>query len=173
MQLAERVFGTDVPLCKGKWVAKKPPVVRREDHIELPPELNVKGREVDLAVDVVYINKEAFLHGLDRTIKCPNLVVLGTYAKGEAPTSETLGGAIGQIIQKYNQANVTIKTIHADNEFRTTMSGLGEKWQVDFNFCNPKEHVPDNERENRTLEERFRVLLHRLPLKMIPRMMIR
>ena len=27
MQLAERVFGMDVPLCKGKWVTKKPPVV--------------------------------------------------------------------------------------------------------------------------------------------------
>ena len=43
IQLAEKVFGTNVPLCKGKWTAKKPPVVRREDHIELPPELQLDG----------------------------------------------------------------------------------------------------------------------------------
>ena len=70
---------------------KKVPMVKREDHIELPPELEVDGQEVDLAVDVVYINKEMFLHAIDQTVKCPNCVVLGTYNKKEAPTGETLG----------------------------------------------------------------------------------
>ena len=63
--------------------------------------------------------------------------------------------------------------VHADNEFRSVMSNLEEEWEVDFNFSNPKEHVPDIERENRTLQERFRVLLYRLPFAKIPRVMIR
>ena len=147
--------------------------MRREDHIELPPKLQLDGRETDLAVDVVYINKETFLPAIDRTVKCPNCIMLGTYAKGEAPTSETLGAAIGDIVRKYNKANVSIRTIHADNEFRTVMSKLEEKWDVDFNFCNPKEHVLDIERENRTLKEQFCVLLHRSLFKAIPHTMIR
>ena len=125
--------------------------------MELPSKLQMNGKEVDLAVDVVYINQEAFLHAVDRTIKCPSCVAIGTYTKGEAPTKETLTAAISEIVRKYNRANVRIRTIHADNEFRSVMSNLEEEWEVDFNFSNPKEHVPDIERGNGTLQEIFRV----------------
>ena len=42
-----------------------------------------------------------------------------------------------------------------------------------MNFSLPGEHVGDIERENWTLQERFRVNLHRLPYLIIPRVMIR
>ena len=41
-----------------------------------------------------------------------------------------------------------------------------------MNFSLPGAHVPDIERENRVLQERFRVALYRLPFKSIPREMI-
>ena len=44
---------------------------------------------------------------------------------------------------------------------------------MEFNFAHPGAHVPDIERENRTLQDRFRVNLYRLPYAMIPRTMIR
>ena len=56
MNLAEQVFGLDVPNTKGKWVSKKPQVVSNEDVIELPPELDLSGKEFDLVIDIVYIN---------------------------------------------------------------------------------------------------------------------
>ena len=56
MNLAERVFGLDVPNCKGKWTKQKPKVVSNEDVIELPPELELAGREMELAIDIVYFN---------------------------------------------------------------------------------------------------------------------
>ena len=62
MNLAERIFGLDVPNTKGKWVNEKPRVVRNEDEIELPPELDLSGKEMELAIDIVYINRECFLH---------------------------------------------------------------------------------------------------------------
>ena len=42
-----------------------------------------------------------------------------------------------------------------------------------MNFSLPGAHVPDIERANRTLQERFRVKLYRLPFKLIPRTMIK
>ena len=50
---------------------------------------------------------------------------------------------------------------------------LDDEWNVDVNFANPGNHVPDIERGNRTLEERFRVQFYRLPFEALPRVMVR
>ena len=42
-----------------------------------------------------------------------------------------------------------------------------------YNFCNPDEHVPDVERENRTLGEHFRTEYHRLTFNNLPLQLIR
>ena len=119
MNLAEKVFRPDVPTCKGKWVRKKPKGVKDDDTIELPPKLRLKGMEMELAIDVLFINNEAFLHTVDRKIKCPNAVVLGTPAKGRSYDKETLFQGLDQILRKYNRADVVITKIHADNEFNS------------------------------------------------------
>ena len=79
VNLAERIFKADVPTCKGKGTKPKPPIVTTIDKIELPPELDTKGREVELAIYIVFINNEAFLHTKDRTIKFKGISTLGTY----------------------------------------------------------------------------------------------
>ena len=150
MNLAEEVFGLDVPNTKGKWVKEKPKVVSNEDVIELPPELDLVGKEFELAIDIVYINRECFLHTVDRTIKEPSCVALGTYTKGEAPNKDTIYRALDEVMRKYNRANVRISVIHADNEFRSVMRELieSDEWDLDMNFLNPGEHLPDIKRGN-------------------------
>ena len=48
MNLAEQVFGLDVPNTKGKWVNQKAKVVSNEDVVELPPELDLSRKEMEL-----------------------------------------------------------------------------------------------------------------------------
>ena len=52
-----------------------------------------------------------------------------------------------------------------------------EKVMVDLdikmNFANAQDHVPEAERNNRTIKERIRAAYHRLPYKAITRIMIR
>ena len=127
------------------------PVVRESDTIDLPKELQITGMKLEIAIDVVYINKEAFLHSVDRRIRCPNIVVLGTKAKGRSYNKEILTKGIDIVLRFYNRSNVTITKIHADNEFKSTLETLTKDWTVAFNFAHPGEHVPDIERENRTL----------------------
>ena len=52
------------------------------------------------------------------------------------------------------------------------LNDLVDNWDADINFANPGDHVPDIERENRTVQERFRVKIHCLPFEVIPRTMI-
>ena len=53
-----------------------PPVVTISDVVELPPELENRGREVELAMDVVFIDNESFLHTVDRSLRYNGLVAL-------------------------------------------------------------------------------------------------
>ena len=123
---------------------------------------------MELAVDVVFINNEVFLHTLDRKIKCPHSVVLGTRVKGQAYNKEVLLAGLNHIFRKYNNADVVISKLHADNEFKSVMEDLDEKWELDVNLAHPGDHVPDIKRENQTLQERFRVNVYRLMFGAIP-----
>ena len=50
---------------------------------------------------------------------------------------------------------------------------MEKRWELECNFAAPDEHVPDAERLNRTIQDRFRVKYHHLPFKVLPRAMIR
>lgn len=117
IDLAERIFKADVATCKGKSVRPHPPVVTTSDIIELPHELEIEGREVELAMDVVFINDQSFLHTVDGLIRYHGLVALGTRKKDENYTSEVLFEGLDEILRFYNKAGVYVKRIHTDNEF--------------------------------------------------------
>ena len=76
------------------------------------------------------------------------------------------------ILRHYNKFDIWISLIHADNEFRSILKELEDVWDTSINFSMPGEHVPNIERINRVLQERFRVALYRLPFKLIPKVMI-
>ena len=60
LKLAEKAFGKDVAVLKGKRTRPHPPVVQKEDIVDLPTELQLKS--VDIAMDVVYVEDQAFLN---------------------------------------------------------------------------------------------------------------
>ena len=109
---------------------------------------------------------------MDRSLKCPHAVVLGTVRKGKGYNKEVLYQGLDDVLRKYNASGIRISRMHANNEFRSVLNDLVDNWDADINFANPGDHVPDIERENRTIQERFRVKIHRLPFEVIPRTMI-
>ena len=101
---------------------------------------------LELAIDVVYINDQSFLHSVDRRIKFKGISHLGTRKKGQNYTKESLCSGVENILRHYNKNDIYVSTIHADNEFRSVIKMLEDKWKVHLNFCLPGEHVPDIER---------------------------
>ena len=57
--LVEQIFGRDVPTLKGKSTKTKSVPIRNE-RIELPEELEMRDKEIELAVDLLYIDKIIF-----------------------------------------------------------------------------------------------------------------
>ena len=65
--LTENIFGTDVPTLKGKSTRPKPRTVVDEE-IEIPKEFISKNKNLELAMDIVFINSETLLTTVDRSI---------------------------------------------------------------------------------------------------------
>ena len=88
INLMVEMMGKDVSTLQGKTVNPKAPVVDKCKIVEIPIELDVKGKKVELTIDVVYINDQSCLHSVDRTVKFRGLSHLGTQKKGENYTKE-------------------------------------------------------------------------------------
>jgi hypothetical protein len=53
------------------------------------------------------------------------------------------------------------------------MQELQDVFGVAMSYDNPQEHVPEAERNNRVIKERFRAVFHCMPFKMIPKIIVK
>jgi hypothetical protein len=159
--ISEKIFGPDMSSLKGKSMRCKPKPVR-SDLIEIPNEIITKHHDIDLCMDAIYVNECGMLTAIDRTIKFRSLVPMNTKQHVEYYR------ALDQILRHYNRAGFVIRTIQCDGEFRGLMEKVEDGLDVNINFTNAQDHVPEAERNNRTIKERIRAAYHRLPYKAIP-----
>jgi hypothetical protein len=80
-----------------------------------------------------------------------------------------LYSALDQILRFYNGAGYTIKEIRCDREFRPLMDPIKDELDVDMVYSNAGDHVPEAERNNRTIKERIRATINSLPFKDMPK----
>jgi hypothetical protein len=65
---AKKIFETNMSSLRGKSTRRKSTPVR-EDSIEIPEELILQSREIDLCIDIMYANKCGLLTTINRTIQ--------------------------------------------------------------------------------------------------------
>jgi hypothetical protein len=165
VNIADKIFGPDMSSLKGKSTRRKPKPVRK-DFIKIPKELIEKHHDIELCMDTMYVSECGLLSAIDKTIKFRSLVPMDTKNHKEYYR------AIDQILQHYNNAGFVITTIHCDGEYRGMMNKVKDDLNIEMNFTNTQDHVPEAERNNRTIKECIRAGYHRLPYKAIPRIMI-
>jgi hypothetical protein len=88
-------------------------------------------------------------------------------------TSQAYRSVLDNVFRVYNTAGIRITTIHCDNAFQPLMRELQDVNGVTMNYANPQENVPEAKRNNRVIKKRFRETFHRLPFKMIPKIMVK
>ena len=87
--------------------------------------------------------------------------------------SKELFESIHVILRYYNKAGYKIKSIHCDQEFRPIMDRVSDDLDIEMNYATTDEHVPEAERNNRTIKERICATFHNMPFKRIPKVMIK
>jgi hypothetical protein len=160
---AKKIFGTNL---RGKSTRRKPNPVR-EDAFEIPEELILQKRKIDLCIDIMYVNECGFMTTINQMIPFRSALPI------ENRTHEEYYRVLDMVLRLYNSAGFHIKTIHCDGEFCAMMDKVKNDLGVCMNFTNALDHVPEAERNNRTIKERVQAAFHRLPYKDLPRQLIR
>jgi hypothetical protein len=166
VDLAEKIYGPDVGAKKGKNTRHRSPPVR-SDLIEIPPEITANNKEVEFAMDVIDVNGMKMISGIDKQVRYRTVVDIKNM------TAAQFYKGIDKIFRQYNQAGFTVKRIDCDRQFKPLFEPVQDKLKVTMNYTSKGEHVPEAERNNRTIKERCRAAYHNLPYKNIPKLMIK
>jgi hypothetical protein len=68
-------------------------------------------------------------------------------------SEEAYRSVIDNVLKIYNISGFRITSIRCDDEFQPLLSELQDIYNVRMNYANPQEHVPEAERNNRTIIE--------------------
>ena len=138
----------------------------RKDLVEIRNEITEKHHDIELCMDTMFVNECGMLTAIDRSIRFRSVVPIDT------KTQSDYYKALDVIFRRYNKGGFVIKTIYCDGEYRAMMNKVSDDLDIVMNYTNASNHVPEAERNNRTIKERIRATFQRLPYKAIPRIMI-
>ena len=110
MENAEKIFGKDISSLKDKSTRPRPTTVI-DNYVDIPREIMENNANLELCMDIMFINELPFLTTIDRQIKFGSLVPM------ESRSSVKSFKRIGMILRHYNKAGFTIQKIYCDGEF--------------------------------------------------------
>jgi hypothetical protein len=159
---AHKIFGPDVASLKGKTTRQTPEPVLT-DYVQIPNEILELNKDVTLAVDVMFVDDIHFVVSLSRKIKFTTSEYVPRRSK------PLLVKSLNKIINIYNHRCFNVVTALMDREFEPLRDEVPE---VRLNITAADEHIPDIERQIRTMKERARAVRSTLPFKRLPARMI-
>ncbi|CAJ1945845.1 unnamed protein product [Cylindrotheca closterium] len=141
---AKAIFGPDASTLKSK--STRPTPKKTYDDFFSPPEkLYQHNRSITVCIHHMEIKNAKFLTCIDTT------------------------HWISKIFRRYNKAGFQVKIIKCDWAFIPLTDDMLDDMGVTIDPTAAGDHEPTAERNNRTLKERVRVVLARLPYKVVPK----
>jgi hypothetical protein len=131
----KKIFRANMSSLRGKLTMRKSTPVW-EDTIEIPEELILQNREIDLCINIMYVNKCGFMTTIDQMIQFRSVLPI------ENRTHEEYYHVLDMVLRLYNSTGFHIKTIHCDGEFRAMMDKVKDDLGVCMNFTNALDHIP-------------------------------
>ena len=160
---AEFIYGTPLPILKGK-MTRPSPKYKPPTLAILPPHIKQHHSNIELYVDFFYVNQLPFLHTKSRHVNFLTVQQLKSRSKNE------IIAGIKEVIKMYTTRGFSISTIHGDNEFNIDEI-IEELRPIRMQFCARNEHVGVAERSIRTIKERARSICHALPFQRFTKLM--
>lgn len=161
---AERIFGADVGTLKGKTVRRS---VEHVEHaaVTIPASLMSQYRNVLIGGDIMFVNGLPFFVTISRNIKFCTAQLLPDQKE------KTLVGAVRGVRATYMKRGFHVEAMFMDGQFEPIRGALSEM-QITLNTVARGEHVPEIERQIRTIKERARCVFNTLPFKKVPGRMV-
>ena len=148
------LYGTPVPICKGKMTRQSPSQHDMMAKLPLPAKLHDK--RIDLYVDLFFVGGQTFL-----LTKSGQINYFSIHALKSKAMSQIIE-AIIRDLNLYEKRDLVFITIHGDNKFDSEV--LKDAIQPEaLEVYAQNEHVGPAEHGIRTIKERTRCTIHGLP----------
>ena len=157
------IFGPSASAVRGTTTRKKPLHIPEYHPISLPPELLEMLKNIQLNVDIFFVQGRAYLHTISSDIQ------LRTNEQLPDQYKPTVIAAVQKVLQLYKLRGFDIVRLNADGQFRYLIEALLD---INVNIVGHDEHVGEVERSIRTTKERTRVIVHSMPYKRLPRVIV-
>ncbi|CAJ1929721.1 unnamed protein product [Cylindrotheca closterium] len=159
---AKAIFGPDASTLKGK--STRPTPKKTYDNFFSPPEeLYQHNRSITVCIDHMEIENAKFLTCIDTTVRYRSCIPVQNLK------TDPVFEALDKIFRHYNKAGFQVKIIKCDRAFIPLTDDMLDDMGVTIDPTAAGDHEPTAERNNRTLKERVRVALARLPYKVVPK----
>ena len=138
------MFGPNLGSLKGKTAQRKVKHVRSQVD-PVSKQILTEHCNVRLAVDIMFINRQAFFITFSRTIHFRTIHALSNRQL------DTIITALKGVLQVYQHQGFSITSIHVDSEFEPIHEYYPQLQTADAN-----DHVPEIERYIRSVKDRVR-----------------
>jgi Reverse transcriptase (RNA-dependent DNA polymerase) len=163
---AEKIFGPEVGSLMGKTVRKTPKPVQ-PTYTSIPATIMSRYQEVTLAGDIMFVNKLPFFVTISRNIRFCTSEFLANRK------TDTIFKAITHVHQTYRKRGFKIVLLLMDGEFdKDGLVGDIANLGTTTNCVAADEHVPEIERQIRTIKDRSRSAICVLPFRQLPARMV-
>ena len=124
VKIAECIFGPDMSSLKGKSMRRKPKPMRK-DLVEIPAKITEKHHDIELCMDIMFVNECGMLTAIDRSIQFQSVVPIDTKTQ-----DDYYKAALDGIFCQYNKGRFVAKTIYGDREYRTMMNKVSDDLDI-------------------------------------------
>ena len=160
-----KIFGQDLGAVRGKTVRQQPPPVTKDDIVPIPQELLFQLQDVTLCADLMFLDKMVMLTIYSRRVGFTTVDFIKSQKK------DTIYTALKKVLTLYKSRGIPVKYLFTDRQFLPLKDKLLQDDDVILNVTSATEHVPDVEKNIRSLKERSRSASSVLPYDILPKLM--
>ena len=156
------IYGKELAKVKGATTRKSPDKIQTLQNLPIPKMIIDNHNEDAISLYFIFVQGIPFLHSISESYKNRKIEPL----RGKKKTDNTdITNMSKRVVNTYHARGIRVSQVNADNEFKV----LGDKIApTKVNIVGAGEHVGNIERSGRTIQERTRCHVHRLPHKRYP-----
>ena len=162
---ALQIYGKDIGAVKGKTVRNKPEAVRLINPEPIPRHVKERLQQMVLAADIFYVDGVKIFTTITRKLQFTTVQLI------KDRSMVTIKKCLDQVVRMYRGHGYNLQYLITDNEFESIRDSIHDEYGIILNTSSANEHIPEMERDIRSIKDKMRGSRNTLPYTIMPVLM--